>query len=267
MAATWVQLTPYTDGAGTTATSLVGPNLVIGAIGGGAAWVGTSPKEGFDINDNLSFTCTSTQINTWFNGRTSMAMGIIVNDARSAQKCWQEVTGSGNFGSTANNSFRFRVSSTGVITWSLNTFPGGVGTTLDMVISSAGAVSANTDTYLLGVFDSTQASADRARVYVWGVRLTPETYNAPDASYALTFIGAGAKLANGGDTNNGETIVGAVYWHELATVIPDDAEIEDRSDQLALDNDAEPTSGGAAISRSVTLRTRVQLCATVRFLA
>jgi hypothetical protein len=246
MAATWVHEVPYTDGSGTTATALTGFNLTISAIGGGAAWVGSSPKLGFDINDNLSFTGTSTDINTWWNGRTSAALGVIVNDALSATKTWAEVTGTGVYGSSTNNSLRLNVTSAGAAVWSMNTFPGGVATSLDMVTTATGEISANTDSYLLGVLETEAAEADRARVYLWGVRLSAATYNAPDASYALTFVNAGAKLANGGDTSNGQTIQGAVYWHEIATDIPDDSEIEDRADQLALDNDTEPTQGGGS---------------------
>ena len=243
MAGTWVHAVPYTNGSGTTATALAGFDLVIGSVGGGASWGGSSPKLRFDVNDNLSWTGTSTTINTWLHGRTAMAFGLIVNDARASLKTWGEITATGSFGSSAHNSFRHTVSSAGVAIWAMNQFPGGVGTPIDMVTSSAGEVAANTDTYLLGVFDSGNATAaDRARLYKWGVRVTPAVYVDPGSGYTLTFANAGAKLSNGGDTANGQTIDGSIAWHEIATDIPDDAEIADRADQLAIDDDAEPTT-------------------------
>jgi hypothetical protein len=254
MAGTWVHEVAYTDGAGTTATAITGGNMTIPSVGGGAAWVGTTPKRGFDINDNLSFKWTGgTTINGWLHGRTSAALGAIVNDARSATKIWTEVCGTGFFGSSAHNSLRLSVTSAGACVWSMNIFPGGIATPLDMVTSSTGVYGANTDGYLLGILDAGNATAaDRGRLYYWGVRLIPATYNDPGSGYTLTFAHAsGARVANGGDGSDGQTINGAIYWHEIATDIPDDAEIEDRADQLALDNDAQPTTGGGGTETPV----------------
>jgi hypothetical protein len=242
---TWVQQTPFNDAdSGTspgTAAPISGGTLSM-TVGGGAAWSSAASGRRFDINDNLAWSWIGgSTIDAWFHGSQTCAFGCIVNDPRSGNKTWFEATGTTGMDSTTYHSFGLNVSSTGVVTVRM-CIPGtGV---VSMIVSDADVVSANTDTYALIVFDSAAASSDDyIQLYINGARITPATYNGSTLG-GLTLVwnqGSNAAFWVGGGTASAATLDNYIAWFEAATHAPSASEVSDRWDQLAADNDTEPS--------------------------
>jgi hypothetical protein len=238
----WVYTNPISDGSGTTATPITGGgNLTAGTL----AWhTGTAGVEA-DINDNIALSWIGgTTHNNWFHGVQACAFEVIVNDPRSANKTWFEVTGTTGIASITYHAFGLNVSNNGTVTVVMN-IPG-TGPT-NMIVSSSGVVSANTDTHAVIVFNSAAAdSNDYIQLYINGSRITPATYNGGSLG-GLTLVwnhATNAAFWVGGGTSSAATIDNYVSWFGAATHAPSASEVSDRWDQLALDNDTEPTEGG-----------------------
>src|SRR5688500_16902167 len=106
----WVQQTPFNDAAsGTTpadAQPFAGGVFTVGTVGGGAAWVSSASGRGFDINDNFAMRYLGgSAIDTWFHGSKTVALGCVINDARSAQKTWMMATGTSAYLSVTYHGF------------------------------------------------------------------------------------------------------------------------------------------------------------------